>query len=471
MLNKLTIKQARKMLDNKEITSLQLTKACLEVAKEKNKELNALITICEQEAFQEAGKADLRIKKGEKGDLLGIPYVAKDNYLTKGIRTTAASKILDNYIAPYDAAVIKRMKKAGAVLIAKANMDEFAHGASGENSAYGPTKNPVDNERVPGGSSSGSTAAVAADMCLFALGTDTGGSIRCPAAFCGVVGLKPTYGRSSRFGLAAMTSSTDVPGPITKTVEDSAMVLKVMSGSDKNDFSSVDQDYADYDSNKNIKGKKIGVPEDFIEDADKEIVKIFNSAKNKLEELGAEIIPIKLTYAKYGIPVYYIITPSEISSNLARHDGIRYGFSEKEADNLLEVYIKSKGKGFGPEAKRRIMLGTYALSSGYYDAYYLKAQKVRTLIINELDEEFKKVDAIITPTQPDIAFKIGEQSDDPLKMYLEDIFLSPASLAGLPAISVPAGEVRNMPVGLQIIGKRFNENELFEIGNAFSNND
>jgi aspartyl-tRNA(Asn)/glutamyl-tRNA(Gln) amidotransferase subunit A len=471
MLNKLTIKQARKMLDNKEITSLELTKACLEAAKEKNKELNALITICEQEAFQEAGKADLRIKKGEKGDLLGIPYVAKDNYLTKGIRTTAASKILDNYIAPYDAAVIKRMKKAGAVLIAKANMDEFAHGASGENSAYGPTKNPVDNERVPGGSSSGSTAAVAADMCLFALGTDTGGSIRCPAAFCGVVGLKPTYGRSSRFGLAAMTSSTDVPGPITKTVEDSAMVLKVMSGSDKNDFSSVDQDYADYDSNKNIKGKKIGVPEDFIEDADKEIVKIFNSAKNKLEELGAEIIPIKLTYAKYGIPVYYIITPSEISSNLARHDGIRYGFSEKEADNLLEVYIKSKGKGFGPEAKRRIMLGTYALSSGYYDAYYLKAQKVRTLIINELDEEFKKVDAIITPTQPDIAFKIGEQSDDPLKMYLEDICLSPASLAGLPAISVPAGEVRNMPVGLQIIGKRFNENELFEIGNAFSNND
>lgn len=478
-LNKLTIKQARKMLDNKEITSLELTRVCLEVAKEKNKELNALITICEEEAFRLAGEADKRISKGEKGDLLGIPYIAKDNYLTKDIRTTAASKILDNYIAPYDATVIKRMNNAGAVLLAKANMDEFAHGASGENSAYGPTKNPVDTERVPGGSSSGSTAAVAADMCLFALGTDTGGSIRCPAGFCGVVGLKPTYGRSSRFGLVAMTSSTDVPGPITKTVEDSAMVLKVMAGYDKNDFSSVNLPLApsllrrgdDKAPGEELKGKKIGVPEDFIKDADKKIVELFKEAENRLKELGAEIIPIKLIYAKYGIPVYYIITPSELSSNLARHDGIRYGFSEETADNLLEVYTKSKGKGFGPEAKRRIMLGTYALSSGYYDAYYLKAQKVRTLIINELDEQFKKVDAIITPTQPDIAFKIGEQSDDPLKMYLEDIFLAPASLAGLPAISVPAGEVDNMPVGLQIIGKRFNENELFEIGDAFSNND
>lgn len=459
------------MLDNKEITSLELTRACLEVAKEKNKELNALITICEKEALRVAEEADKRISKGEKGGLLGIPYIAKDNYLTKDIRTTAASKILDNYIAPYDATVIKRMNDAGAVLLAKANMDEFAHGASGENSAYGPTKNPVDPERVPGGSSSGSTAAVAADMCLFALGTDTGGSIRCPAGFCGVVGLKPTYGRSSRFGLVAMTSSTDVPGPITKTVEDSAMVLKVMAGYDKNDFSSVEKKYMEYNGNKGIAGKKIGVPEDFIKDADKKIVELFKEAENRLKELGAEIIPIKLTYAKYGIPVYYIITPSELSSNLARHDGIRYGFSEETADNLLEVYTKSKGKGFGPEAKRRIMLGTYALSSGYYDAYYLKAQKVRTLIINELDDEFKKVDAIITPTQPDIAFKIGEQSDDPLKMYLEDIFLAPASLAGLPAISVPAGEVDNMPVGLQIIGKRFNENELFEIGDAFSNND
>jgi aspartyl-tRNA(Asn)/glutamyl-tRNA(Gln) amidotransferase subunit A len=470
-LNKLTIKQARKKLDNKEITSLELTRACLEVAKEKNKELNALITICEEEAFRLAGEADKRISRGEKGDLLGIPYVAKDNYLTKDIRTTAASKILDNYIAPYDATVIKRMNNAGAVLLAKANMDEFAHGASGENSAYGPTKNPVDPERVPGGSSSGSTAAVAADMCLFALGTDTGGSIRCPAGFCGVVGLKPTYGRSSRFGLVAMTSSTDVPGPITKTVEDSAMVLKVMAGYDKNDFSSVEKDYLEYIGGKGINGKKIGVPEDFIKDADKEIVDLFKEAEDKLRKLGAEIIPIKLTYAKYGIPVYYIITPSELSSNLARHDGIRYGLSDETANDLLEVYVKSKGKGFGPEAKRRIMLGTYALSSGYYDAYYLKAQKVRTLIINELDEQFKKVDAIITPTQPDIAFKIGEQSDDPLKMYLEDIFLAPASLAGLPAISVPAGKVDNMPVGLQIIGKRFNENELFEIGDAFSNND
>ncbi len=467
-LNTFTIKQSQAKLEAGEITSVELTQACLDQIKKENKEINALITICEKEALEEAKKADEQRKNGKTGQLLGIPYIAKDNILTKDIKTTAASKILDNYIAPMDATIIEKLKEAGAVLLGKANMDEFAHGASGENSAYGVTKNPIDTSRVPGGSSSGPAAAVAADMCIFSLGTDTGGSIRCPASFCGIVGLKPTYGRSSRFGLVSMTSSTDVPGPLTKTVEDASIVLSVIEGTDENDATTVETPrwgVSNLENNsKEIKGLKIGIPQDLLKDADEKILKVFNDAINKLKEQGAEIIDIKLPHAKYGIPVYYIITPSEISSNLARFDGIRYGFSDKEAKNLLEVYTKSRGKGFGPEVKRRIMIGTYALSAGYFDAYYLQAQKVRTKIIEELDSQLEKVDAIATPTQPDIAFKIGEQCDDPLKMYLEDIFLAPASLAGLPAISLPAGKVNNMPVGIQVIGKRFDENILFRIG-------
>ncbi len=471
-LNELTIKQAREKLDKKEITSVELTKACLARIKEVNDKLNAVLTVCEKEAIDEAKKADERIAKGETGELLGIPYIAKDNILTKGIRTTAASKILDNYIAPFDATIIKKLKEAGAVLLGKANLDEFAHGASTENSAYGVTHNPWDFARVPGGSSGGSAAAVAADMCIFALGTDTGGSIRCPAAFCNATGLKPTYGRSSRFGLIAMTSSTDVPGPITKTVEDASIVLNIIAGHDKNDTTTPEEKVPGYSDEfiKDIKGIKIGIPEEFLKGTSKEVLGQVNNALEKLKELGVEVTPIALPHAKYGIPVYYIITPSELSSNLARFDGIRYGFSDDQAKDLYEAYTKSRGKGFGPEAKRRIMLGTYALSAGYYDAYYLQAQKVRTKIKEELDAELEKVDVIITPTQPDIAFKIGEQSDDPLKMYLEDIFLSPASLAGLPAISVPCGFVNNMPVGMQLIGKRFNEAKIFQIAHNYQKN-
>ncbi len=468
-LNKLTIKEASKLLQAKKITSVELTKACLERIKKIDSKINAFLTVCEKEALADAKIADERIKKGEKGDLLGIPFAVKDVLMTKGVRTTAGSKILDNYTAPYDATVVKKVKEAGAVMLGKLNCDEFAHGASGENSAYGPTHNPWDLKRVAGGSSSGPVAAVAADMCIFSLGTDTGGSIRCPASFCGVTGLKPTYGRNSRFGLIAMTSSTDVPGPITKTVEDAVIVEKVMAGHDKNDATTPDEKVPDYekDLKKNIKGLKLGIPEDFIKDADKEIVEIFNQAVEKLKELGVKIVPITLPHAKYGIPVYYIITPSEISSNLARFDGIRYGLSEKQAKDLWEVYTKSRGKGFGAETKRRIMLGTYALSAGYYDAYYLQAQKVRTKIKEELDSELAKLDAIITPTQPDTAFKIGEQVDDIIKMYLEDLFVAPASLAGLPAISVPAGFSKGLPVGMQIIGKRFDEGMLFRIGHQF----
>ncbi len=465
-LNQLNIAEAQAKLEAGEITSVELTQACLDQIKKENKDINALITVCEKEAIKEAKEADKRRGDGETGRLLGIPYIAKDNILTKGIKTTAASKILDNYIAPMDATIIKKLKESGAVLLGKANMDEFAHGASGENSAYGVTKNPIDTTRVPGGSSSGPAAAVAADMCIFSLGTDTGGSIRCPASFCGIVGLKPTYGRSSRFGLVSMTSSTDVPGPLTKTVEDASIVLSVIAGHDENDYTTLVKEVDNYseDIDRGVKGLKIGIPRDLLKDASKEILEVFNDSIEKLKKQGAEIVDIKLPHAKYGIPVYYIITPSEISSNLARFDGIRYGFSDKEAKNLYEVYAGSRGKGFGPEVKRRIMIGTYALSAGYFDAYYLQSQKVRTKIIEELDSQLEKVDAIATPTQPDIAFKIGEQSDDPLKMYLEDIFLAPASLAGLPAISLPAGVVNNMPVGIQVIGKRFDENILFRIG-------
>jgi aspartyl-tRNA(Asn)/glutamyl-tRNA(Gln) amidotransferase subunit A len=490
-LNNLTIKQARELLDKKEITSVELTEACLNRIKEINDKVKAFLTVCEKEAIEEAKEADRRIQNGEKGDLLGIPYAAKDNILTKGIRTTVASKILENYIAPFDATIIKKLKLAGAVLLGKTNLDEFAHGASTENSAFGTSHNPWDLERVPGGSSGGSAAAVASDMCIFALGTDTGGSIRCPASFCNIVGLKPTYGRSSRFGLIAMTSSTDVPGPMTKTIEDSAMVIQAMAGSDKNDSTTPNEKVPEYSQiiKEDIKGLKLGVPQEFLKGTGKKVSEQINVAIEKLKSLGAEIIPIELPHAKYGIPVYYIITPSEVSSNLARFDGIRYGLSatspssfakateDKQpssllgegdfAINLSEVYTKSRGKGFGPEAKRRIMLGTYVLSAGYYDAYYLKAQKVRTKIKEELDQELAKLDAIITPTQPDTAFKIGERSDDPLKMYLEDLYVAPASLAGLPAVSIPCGFAEGLPVGLQIIGKRFDEAKILKIAYNF----
>ena len=482
----MTIKQASQKMAKGEITSVELTKACLARIKEVDKKIKACLTVCEKEALVEAGEADKRRAKGEKGKLLGIPYIAKDNILTKGIKTTAASKILENYIAPFDATIIKKLKEAGAVLLAKSNLDEFAHGASTENSAFGPTHNPWDLSRVPGGSSGGSAAAVAANMCLFALGTDTGGSIRCPASFCGVVGLKPTYGRASRFGLMAMTSSTDVPGPITKTIEDAAIVLATIAGHDKNDATTPDVEVPAYEKSlgKSLKGLKIGRPEEYFgQGVEKGVREAVEKAMAKLEELGAKIVSIKLPYAKYGIPVYYIITPSEISSNLARFDGIRYGFSSDQVKELKDVYAKSRGKGFGQEAKRRIMLGTYVLSAGYYDAYYLKAQKVRTKIKEELDFELKKLDAIVAPVQPTVAFKIGEQSDDPLKMYLEDIFVTGPSLAGLPAISVPCGFAHpqspplrssreggnktGLPIGMQLIGKRFDEGVLFKIGSAY----
>ena len=468
-LNELTIKEAAKKLRSGEITSVQLTEDCLSVIEKLDGKIKACLTVCREEALREAAEADIRLSRGEKGELLGIPYLAKDNILTKGVRTTASSKILENYIAPFDATIVKKLREAGAVLLGKTNLDEFAHGASTDTSAFGTTHNPWDLERVPGGSSGGSAAAVAADMCIFALGTDTGGSIRHPASFCGVVGLKPSYGRASRFGLLAMTSSTDVPGPITKTVEDAAIVMKVISGLDKNDSTTVDESVESFDNfGAEIKGLKIGLPREFFtEGINEEVKKVVDQVIEKFKELGAEIMEVSLPHTKYGIPAYYIITPSEICSNLARYDGIKYGFSTKEAADLKEIYTKSRGQGFGSEVKRRIMLGTYALSAGYYDAYYLQAQKVRTKIKQELDEVLNSVDCILTPTSPHTAFKIGDKVQDPLKMYLEDIFVTSPSLAGVPAMSIPAGFAQNLPVGIQLIAKRFGEDKLLKFGKAY----
>lgn len=468
--NQLTIKEAIAKLNNQEITSVELTRACLDRIKEVDDKVKACLTVCEAEAMAEAKIADERRKAGESGDLLGIPYLAKDNILTKGIKTTAASKILAGYVAPYDATVIAKLKEAGAVLLGKTNLDEFAHGASTENSAFGPTHNPWDLNRVPGGSSGGSAAAVAADMCLFALGTDTGGSVRFPAGLCGVTGLKPTYGRASRFGLIAMTSSTDVPGVLAKSAADISIVLRAIAGVDKQDATTVDVAVPNYESGltDDLKKIKIGLPKEyFSEGAEQYVLDAIDQAKKVFTESGVEFVEVSLPHTKYAIPVYYIITPSEISSNLARFDGIRYGFSSAETQNVLEIYTKSRGEGFGPEAKRRIMLGTYALSAGYYDAYYKKAQQVRTIIKEEMDEALQKVDCLLTPTSPHIAFKIGEKTTDPLTMYLEDVFMSGPSLAGLPAISLPVGFYSNLPIGMQLIGKRFDEQKLFAIAHHF----
>jgi aspartyl-tRNA(Asn)/glutamyl-tRNA(Gln) amidotransferase subunit A len=470
MLNNLTIKEAGARLKAKEITSVELTQACLDRIKAVDDRLKSCLTVCADEALKEAEAADKRLADGEWNPLLGIPYLSKDILMTKGIRTTAASKILENYIAPYDATAIARLRAAGAVLLGKTNLDEFAHGASTENSAYGPTHNPWDLERVPGGSSGGSAAAVAADLCLFALGTDTGGSIRQPASFCNIVGLKPSYGRSSRHGLLAMTSSNDVVGPMTKDAADAALVLQVIAGADPLDATTIKTTVPDYGAalTGDIKGLKIGRPlEYYTADLKPEIKELIDAAAAKLVEQGAEMVDVSLPHTKYTVPVYYIITPSEISSNLARFDGIRYGLSVPEAESLMDLYRRNRGRGFGTEVKRRIMLGTYALSSGYYDAYYKKAQKVRALIKREFDEVLTKVDVLLTPTTPHTAFKIGEQVSDPLQMYLEDIFVSGPSLSGLPALTLPAGFASGLPVGMQLIGPRAGEAKLLALGYAY----
>lgn len=483
----LTIEETHKGLIAKQFSALDLTKSALERIKNVDGKVNAFITITEKEALSQAKKVDDKIKAGEEIDILaGIPAAIKDNILVRDTLCTAASNILANYVAPYDAAVVEKLKKKNAVILGKTNLDAFAHGASTENSDFGPTRNPWDLERTPGGSSGGSAAAVAAGEALYALGTDTGGSIRCPASFCGVVGLKPSYGRISRYGLISMTSSTDCPGIIAKTARDAAIILECLAGPDKNDSTNVNAPVRNYLKDldaENLRGLKIGIPEEyFAEGLDKEVEQVIRTAVSVLEGQGAEIIPVNLPHTKYAVPVYYIITPSEISANLARYDGIKYGYSveidstrKDEIKELWEVYSKSRRYGFGDEAKRRIMLGTYVLSAGYYDAYYLKAQRVRTLIKRDFDLAFQRVDCLAAPVGPHTAFKLGSRAT-PLEMYLEDIFVSAVSLAGLPAISVPCGFAKpkdgdkELPVGLQIIGKPFDEATILKTASIYEKN-
>lgn len=471
LLNTLTIKEAHKGLKSKKFSSVELTKACLNQIKNLDKKINAFITLTEDLALEQAKKVDKKIKSGGKlGGLEGIPTALKDNMLLKDVKCTAGSKILENYVAAYDGTVVKKLKEAGAVILGKTNMDEFAMGSSTETSYFGPTKNPIDTKKVPGGSSGGSAAAVAADMCIYALGSDTGGSVRQPASLCGVVGLKPTYGAVSRYGLMAMASSLDQISPFTKTVEDAKLVFDVIKGKDKNDSATVEVLDSKIKNRKSgIGNLKIGVPKEyFIKGMDKEVEKKVREGIKKLEKLGAKIIDISLPHTEYALAVYYIIMPCEVSSNLARYDGIRYGFTTVEkAKNLMDVYFETRCQGFGDEARRRIMLGTYSLSSGYYDAYYKKAQQVRTLIKNDFDKAFQKVDCIITPTSPSVAWNIGEKFDDPLTMYLSDIFTVTANIAGIPGISIPCGEARGLPAGLQILGKQLDEETILNVASQY----
>jgi len=472
-LSKLNIAGARRGLKNKEFSSEELTKACFGKIKERNDELNAFLEINEDEALVKAKEVDGRIAAGyDVGELAGIPCSLKDVVCVEGMRATAASNILKDYSPPFDAVVAERLKKSDVVILGKTNTDEFTCGASTETSAFGVTRNPVNPECVPGGSSGGSAASVAADMSLFSIGTDTGGSIRQPASFCGVVGLKVTYGRVPRSGVISMASSWDTVGPLTKTVEDAAYVLNVIAGASEMDSTTPKVDVPDYTANleKSVKGLKIGVPKEFfIDGLDEEVEKSVRDAIEVLKKQGAVVSEISLPTTKYAVAVYYVLTPSEVSANMARYDGIRYGsVAEGEFKNLEEFYFKNRSAGFGDEMKRRIMIGTYALSSGYYDAYYKKAQKVRTLIIEDFKNVFNDVDVVMGPVAPTPAFKLGEKVDDPLAMYLADVFTIPASAAGIPALSVPCGKSSGgLPIGLQIMGPQFAEEKVLNVGNIY----
>jgi len=455
-----TIEHIHKSLIKKEFTCVELTQAYLN--KIKKSKFNDFLCLTDKLALEQAKKVDDKIARKQKiGELEGIPIAIKDNILVEGFKVTAGSKILENYIALYNATVIDKLKNAGAIIIGKTNLDEFAMGSSTENSAFGFVKNPVDISRVPGGSSGGSAAAVAADHCLGALGSDTGGSVRQPAAFCGVVGFKPSYGAVSRYGLIAMASSLDQIGVIAKTVEDSRLIFDIIKGKDKMDSTTINLDFKPKSSN-----LIIGIPKEYFEEGiDKEVEEEIEKAIKKFKDFGYEIKQISLPHTKYALAVYYILMPAEASANLARYDGIKYGYSDNNKD-LLENYLKTRAKGFGNEVRRRIMLGTYVLSAGYKDAYYKKAQKVRNLIKQDFEKAFKDVDIILTPTTPTPAFKIGEKQD-PLSMYLADIYTAPVSLAGLPAISLPIKRANNLPIGLQLIGPQFKDDLVFDIAETY----
>ena len=465
----MTMWQLQELLMRKEVSCVEVVKSLLAAIEQKDGRLHSYLHL-NTEALAEAEKVDGKISGGEKpGCMEGIPVAVKDNICMRGMPATCASRILQNFYPPYDATVIEKMKNAGAIVVGKTNMDEFAFGSSTESSAFGPTRNPFDETRVPGGSSGGSAAATGANLCFGALGSDTGGSIRQPAAFCGVVGLKPTYGRVSRYGLIAFASSLDQIGPITKDVRDACILMNVISGRDERDSTSVDINVPDYTAflKEDVSGLRVGIPEEYLSSGIEEPVRERTDEIIRLvEKLGVEVRRISLPHTRYGIAVYYIVATAEASSNLARFDGVKYGFRTSNYRNLQEMYMNTRGEGFGSEAKRRIILGTYVLSAGYYDAYYMKAQKVRALIRKDFTEAFREVDVIITPTTPELPFMLGEKKEDPLRMYLSDIFTANINLAGLPAMNLPVGFVNSLPVGVQIIAPHFREERIFEIAYA-----
>lgn len=469
------IRNLHHQLLNKERSAVEITQAALERTKALEPQLKSFLCLTEAAAIAQAQQVDAKIAAGEEiGLLAGIPIGLKDNLCTKGVPTTCGSKILENFVPPYESTVTQRLKEAGAVAIGKTNMDEFAMGSSTETSAYQTTANPWDLERVPGGSSGGSAAAVAADECVVALGSDTGGSIRQPAAFCGVVGMKPTYGLVSRYGLVAYASSLDQIGPFGRTVEDTAILLQAIAGHDPKDATSINLEVPDYlklmrPDLKRRGQRRIGIiKETFGDGLDPTVENAVTKAVEVFQELGAEIQVVSCPQFRYGLPTYYIIAPSEASSNLARYDGVKYGYRADEAESLLEMYQQTRASGFGPEVKRRIMIGTYALSAGYYDAYYLKAQKVRTLIKQDFENAFAQVDVLVCPTAPTTAFKAGEKLDDPISMYLSDLMTIPVNLAGLPALSMPCGfDEQGLPIGMQLIGNVLREDLLLETAYAY----
>jgi aspartyl-tRNA(Asn)/glutamyl-tRNA(Gln) amidotransferase subunit A len=472
-LNSLTVASTVEAIRERQVTATTLAQEFYRKIEAEDGQIQSYLTFSKERAMAAASRIDALAHTGDElPPLAGVPVAIKDVLVTRGVRTTAGSKILENYIPPYDCTAVVRLEAAGAVVLGKTNCDEFAMGSSTENSAYGPVRNPRDRSRVPGGSSGGSAAAVAAGLAVAALGSDTGGSIRQPASFCGVVGLMPTYGRVSRYGLIAFASSLDHIGPFTRSVKDSAMLLEVIAGRDPLDSTSANVPVPDYggEIGKSVRGIRIGIPNQYFpERMDAEVRKAVEDAVQLLAAKGGcEIVPISLPHTAYAIPTYYIVATAEASSNLARYDGVRYGYRSPSSTTLSEMYRRSRDEGFGAEVKRRIMLGTYALSAGYYDAYYLKAQKVRTLLARDFDEAFARVDAIITPTSPTPAFKLGEKVDDPLSMYLADIFTVTADLVGVPGISIPCGNSREgLPIGMQIMARHFDESTLFRLGHAY----
>ena len=467
----ITIREARALLDSRQVSAVELTSAALDRVGDVDDRVRAFVTVTESLAMEQAREADRRIAAGDARALTGVPMQLKDNMATRGVATTCSSRMLEGFVPPYDATATRRLYERGAVLVGKGNLDEFAMGSSTENSAFFPTRNPWDLERVPGGSSGGPAAAVAASECIYALGSDTGGSIRQPASLCGAVGMKPTYGLVSRYGLVAFASSLDQIGPITRDVTDCAIVLNAIAGHDPKDSTSLSAAIPDYTQGlgEDLSGLRIGVPSEyFVEGMDAEVERSTRESIALLQGLGAEVEETSLPHTAYALAVYYILAPSECSANLARYDGVKYGFSDRAADSMWEALERTRAEGFGPEVKRRVMLGTYALSAGYYDAFYLKAQRVRTVIRREFREAFRRYDAIVSATSPTTAFRLGEKTADPVQMYLSDVLTLPANIAGIPGVSVPAGlSSEGLPIGFQILGDALAEPTLFKIAHAF----